>query len=77
MDNSAKLDSWNAVKKGVDSSETRQRVEIQRIYWTKIGQNIGNEVFGKGVTLCSPCFSYQRVLQRHLSRRAAFEQNCK
>lgn len=54
MDNQTKLDRWNVVKKHIDSSTTRQRVEIQRIYWTKIGQNIGNEVFGKGVTFARP-----------------------
>ena len=54
MDNQTKLDRWNVVKKYIDSSETRQRVGIQRIYWTKIGQNIGNEVFGKGATFARP-----------------------
>lgn len=54
MDNSAKLDKWNAVKKRVDSSKTKQSVEIQRIYWTKIGQNIGSEVFGKGANFARP-----------------------
>lgn len=54
MDNSAKLDKWNAVKKHIDSNQTKQGVEIQRIYWTKIGQNVGSEVFGKGENFARP-----------------------
>lgn len=54
MDNSARLDKWNAVKKRIDSNQTKQGVEIQRIYWTKIGQNFGSEVFGKGENFARP-----------------------
>lgn len=54
MDNSARLDKWNAVKKRIDSNQTKQGVEIQRIYWTKIGQNVGSEVFGKGENFARP-----------------------
>ena len=54
MDYGQRLDEWNAVKKGIDSSETRQSVQAKRIYWTKIGQNIGKEVFGKGATFARP-----------------------
>lgn len=54
MDNSAKLDKWNAVKKSIDNAQTKQGVKNQRIYWTKIGQNVGNEVFGKGNNFARP-----------------------
>ena len=54
MDNSAKLDKWNAVKKSVDKKKFKQKIEIQRIYWTKIGQNVGSEVFGKGENFARP-----------------------
>ena len=77
MDNQTKLDRWNVVKKHIDSSTTRQRVEIQRIYWTKIGQNIGNEVFGKGVTFARPVFSDKSFLQSHLFRHSPYKQNTK
>lgn len=54
MDNQTKLDRWNVVKKHIDSSTTRQRVEIQRIYWVSIGQNVGSEVYGKGKDFARP-----------------------
>ena len=54
MDNSAKLDSWNAVKKGIDEQENRKKVEAQRIYWVSIGQNVGGEVYGKSGIFTRP-----------------------
>ena len=47
MDNSTKLDKWNAVKKSIDKKKFKQKIEIQRIYWVSIGQNIGSETYGK------------------------------
>lgn len=40
MDNSAKLDKWNAVKKSIDTQNFKKQVEIQSIYWISIGQNV-------------------------------------
>ena len=54
MNNGAKLDSWNAVKKGIDEQENRKKVEAQRIYWVSIGQNIGGEVYGKSGIFTRP-----------------------
>lgn len=54
MDNSAKLDKWNAVKKSVDKKKFKQKIEIQRIYWVSVGQNIGSEVYGKGKDFARP-----------------------
>lgn len=49
-----KFDEWNNVKKHIHHSTTKQKVQIQRIYWTKIGQNVGNEVYGKGENFARP-----------------------
>lgn len=54
MDNSAKLDEWNIIKKQIDSKKFKQKAEIQRIYWVNIGQNVGNEVFGKSEIFTRP-----------------------
>ena len=54
MDNGAKLDSWNAVKKDIDEQENRKKVEAQRIYWVSIGQNVGGEVYGKSGIFTRP-----------------------
>lgn len=47
MDNKAKLDKWNIVKKQIDNKKFKQKIEFQRIYWVSIGQNIGSETYGK------------------------------
>lgn len=47
MDNSARLDKWNIVKKQIDNKKFKQKIEFQRIYWVSIGQNIGSETYGK------------------------------
>lgn len=54
MDNSTKLDKWNAVKKSIDTQNFKKQVEIQSIYWISIGQNVGSEVFGKGKDFARP-----------------------
>ncbi len=54
MDNSAKLDKWNAVKKSIDTQNFKKQVEIQSIYWISIGQNVGSEVFGKSGIFTRP-----------------------
>lgn len=70
MDNSAKLDKWNAVKKSIDNTQTKQGVKNQRIYWTKIGQNVGNEVFGKGNNFARPVLVVDTFLGVPLSSKA-------
>lgn len=54
MDNSARLDKWNAVKKNIDKQNSKKKVEIQSIYWISIGQNVGSEVFGKSGIFTRP-----------------------
>ena len=54
MDNSTKLDKWNAVKKSIDTQNFKKQVEIQSIYWISIGQNVGSEVFGKSGIFTRP-----------------------
>lgn len=54
MDNNIRLDKWNIVKKDIDKQNLKKQVEIQRIYWVSIGQNVGSEVFGKGKDFARP-----------------------
>lgn len=54
MDNSAKLDKWNAVKKSIDTQKIIKKAQNKRIFWVSIGQNIGSEVFGKSGIFTRP-----------------------
>ena len=54
MDNQAKLDEWNAVKKGIDRQNIRRQANPKRIFWVSIGQNVGSEVYGKSEIFTRP-----------------------
>ena len=54
MNNQIKLDEWNAIKKGIDGQENRKKLEIRRIYWVSIGQNVGGEIYGKSRIFTRP-----------------------
>ncbi|EGK5674629.1 type II toxin-antitoxin system PemK/MazF family toxin, partial [Campylobacter jejuni] len=48
-----KFDEWNEVKKHIEK-EKNKIVKKQKIYWIKIGKNIGSEIFGKGRVFARP-----------------------
>lgn len=77
MDNLAKLDKWNAVKKSIDTQNFKKQVEIQSIYWISIGQNVGSEVFGKSGIFTRPVLVINVFFNGTFFRRAAFKQGAK
>lgn len=48
QDEDLKFDEWNKLKKETEKTKKKKYVEIKKIYWVKIGKNIGSEVYGKG-----------------------------
>ena len=54
QDDKEKFDKWNEVKKKTEESQKKNFIEIKKIYWIKIGKNIGKEVFGKGENFARP-----------------------
>ncbi|HDV6579268.1 TPA: type II toxin-antitoxin system PemK/MazF family toxin [Campylobacter lari] len=53
MQNEDLFDEWNKVKKHIEK-EKNKIVQKQKIYWIKIGKNIGGEIFGKGKVFARP-----------------------
>ena len=49
-----RYDEWNELKKNLSSSEKIFTFKVREIYWVKIGQNIGYEVYGKGDDFVRP-----------------------
>ena len=49
-----KYDSWNEVKKKTQNSNQQWTIKVREIYWLKIGENIGYEVYGKGENFTRP-----------------------
>lgn len=49
-----RFDQWNEVKKRTNIIERRLKLKPRDIFWLKIGQNIGNEEYGKGKDFVRP-----------------------
>ena len=58
-----KFDEWNEVKKVAHTKERRLDIKPREIFWAKIGQNIGDEEYGKGQNFTRPV-----IVIRQLSR---------
>jgi mRNA interferase MazF len=42
------FNKWNDVKKIINKKENKVGFKEREIFWLRLGQNIGNEEFGKG-----------------------------
>lgn len=47
-------DRWNEIKKEASFQSTQFIFKVREIYWLKVGQNIGYEVYGKGEEFLRP-----------------------
>lgn len=50
---SMNYDEWNEVKKNTNKSKEKA-VKLGKIYWVRLGLNIGSEVYGKGKNYVRP-----------------------
>jgi len=48
------FDEWNEIKKIISRNDFKFTFKIREIYWMKVGQNIGFEVYGKGKEFLRP-----------------------
>lgn len=54
------FDKWNEVKKDVEINNLIFTFKVREIYWIKIGQNIGYEVYGKGEEFLRPVLVFRK-----------------
>jgi len=47
-------DKWNIVKKETTQSKRKLGIKTREVFWVKIGQNIGDEEYGKGEIFSRP-----------------------
>ena len=62
-----RFDKWNAKKK---ETETKQetKVGVGRIYWVRVGQNIGSEIYGKQADFRRPVLVLNKIyIPNHLN----------
>ena len=57
------FDEWNEVKKDIEIKEFIFTVKVREIYWLKVGQNVGYEVFGKGEEFLRPVLIFKKFSQ--------------
>jgi hypothetical protein len=48
------FDEWNDIKKGLESKEVTVLFKESELWWVSIGQNIGDETYGKGAQFRRP-----------------------
>lgn len=59
------FDNWNKVKKRLHQKEKEVEFFKERqIWWCSIGQNIGSESYGKGLTFTRPILVYRKLSDR-------------
>lgn len=51
---SEEFDNWNKIKKETQETKIAFIFKVREIYWLKVGQNIGYEVYGKGEEFLRP-----------------------
>jgi mRNA interferase MazF len=49
-----KYDNWNKVKKYTQQNKRKLGIKPREIFWAKIGQNLGDEEYGKGKDFVRP-----------------------
>jgi len=56
-------DEWNEVKKQTSLKKRKLGIKPREIFWVKIGQNIGDEEFGKGEIFSRPVLVVKQLTQ--------------
>lgn len=59
------FDNWNVVKKKLHLKEKEvEYFKEGQIWWCSIGQNLGSESYGKGLTFTRPILVYKKLSDR-------------
>jgi len=56
-----KYDDWNEVKKHTINNKRKLGIKEREIFWLKIGQNIGDEEYGKGELFSRPVIVIRKL----------------
>jgi len=59
------FDNWNEIKKQLHQQEKEiEFFKERQIWWCSIGQNLGSESYGKGLTFTRPILVYRKLSDR-------------
>ena len=68
-----KFDEWNEVKKQTSKKKRTVYIKPREIFWVKIGQNIGDEEFGKGKDFLRPVIVVRLLSKLGMVNKNDFE----
>jgi len=54
-------DEWNIIKKEITKKSIKIGIKPREIFWVKIGQNIGDEEYGKGKNFTRPVIVIRKL----------------
>ncbi len=57
------FDKWNEIKKIVNETRSSINVKEGQVFWCKMGLNIGDEIFGKGIFFRRPILVLKKFSQ--------------
>jgi mRNA interferase MazF len=55
------FDDWNIVKKSLQQKDKVDFFKERQIWWCSIGQNLGSESYGKGMTFTRPVLVFRKL----------------
>lgn len=56
-----RLREWNEIKINLNLHAGRQNIREGQIYWAGVGQNVGEEMFGKGDSYTRPVLVFRKL----------------
>ncbi len=54
-------DKWNEVKKATSKNNIHIGIKVREVFWAKLGQNIGDEEYGKGELFSRPVLVVRKL----------------
>lgn len=58
------FDQWNEVKKSLEVEDRVAYFKQGQLWWCNIGQNLGAEVYGKGIRFTRPVLIFRKLSSR-------------
>lgn len=53
-------DKWNEIKKDIETKNKKFTFKVREIYWLRVGQNVGYEIYGKGEEFLRPVLIFRK-----------------
>lgn len=62
------FDKWIRVKKQIDKQNKLRSIKEGDIWWSSVGENVGNEICGKGDAYTRPVLVFKKLNERNFQQ---------